>query len=52
MEKAMWPKRNAWLIFSYILYDAINKENKGKYEKNHGKAKWPRRKVGGKLPPT
>ena len=24
MEKAMWSKRNAWLTFSHILYDAIN----------------------------
>ena len=45
MEKSMWSKRNAWLIFSHILYDAINGIKK--YEKNHGKAKWPRRKVGG-----
>ena len=24
MAKAMWSKRNAWLTFSHILYDAIN----------------------------
>ena len=24
MEKAMWSKRKAWLIFSHILYDVIN----------------------------
>ena len=24
MAKAMWSKRNAWLIFSHILYDPIN----------------------------
>ena len=29
----------------------MNKENKGKYEKNHGKAKWQRRKVGGSFSP-
>ena len=24
MEKSMWSKRNAWLTFIHILYDAIN----------------------------
>ena len=32
-------------------HDKWGKENKEHKEENHGNAKWPRRKLGGKLPP-